>query len=272
MSRRFVVPVAVAVVVALGCAAATASSLPGTPAVLAASPAAPRVVAGAVGSDISWPQCGRAYPATPPFAIVGVTDGRPYTENPCLVSEYRWARASGVVEYYMNTANPGVALGDAYNYGFNAARDAYGYATSHVSAGPGHLWWLDVETDNSWSNDHGANTTVIAGSIAFFRSHGVAVGIYSTRFQWGVITGGAAIPSVPNWVPGAESATEAATLCAPSQSFSGGPVAMTQFTTLFDYDYACPGANLDLAPPAVSPVGIDIANLLAGLLAWINSL
>ena len=66
-----------------------------------------------------------AFPAPPAFGIIGVNGGRPYTKNPCLTAEYRWALASGVVEFYMNTANPGVAAGDAYNYGFNAARDAF---------------------------------------------------------------------------------------------------------------------------------------------------
>jgi hypothetical protein len=226
----------------------------------------------AVGNDISWPQCGRAYPTPAAFAIVGVNDGHPYSANPCLVSEYRWAASSGVVAYYMNTDNPGVAPTDAYNYGFGAARDAFAYATARVSAGRGHLWWLDVETGNSWSPDQGANTAVIAGSIAFFRTKGVTVGIYSTRYQWGVITGGARIPSVPNWVPGAQSAADAPSFCLASRSFSGGPVVMAQFTTQFDNDYLCPGASLSGTSAAVPSPGLDLANLLNSLLAWLSSL
>jgi hypothetical protein len=240
--------------------------------------AASMVSAGAaplVGPDISWPQCGRAYPAPSAFSVLGVNDGRPYTANPCLISEYQWAR-SGVVEFYMNTANPGVGRGDAYNYGFGAARDAYTYATSHVSAGPGHLWWLDVETGNSWAPDQGANTAVIAGSIAFFRANGVRVGIYSTRYQWGIITGGAGIPSVPNWVPGARSAAEAPSFCAAQRSFSGGPVVMAQYTTAFDFDYLCPGVSLAALgaapPPAPPPLGVGLGNLVSGILTWLASL
>jgi hypothetical protein len=224
--------------------------------------AAPTATAGAapvVGNDISWPQCGRAYPAPGGFGIVGVNGGRPFTTNPCLVSEYRWARASGVVALYMNTANPGVAAGDAYGYGLDAAQHAYSYATSHVSAGPGHVWWLDVETGNSWSADQAANTAVIAGSIAFFSARGVHVGIYSTAYQWGRITGGARFPAVPNWVPGARSAAEAPSFCAARRSFSGGPVVMAQYTTDFDYDYLCPA-------PKAAP------DLLGAIVAWLASL
>jgi len=222
-----------------------------------------------VGSDISFPQCNRSLPATGAFGIVGVNNGRPYTANPCLAQEYRWALASGIVEFYLNTANPGVALSDAYGYGFDAARDAYATATKQVSAGPGHQWWLDVETANSWSPDKGANTAVIAGVIAFLRGRDVAVGIYSTRYQWGVITGGASIPSVPNWVPGAQSGAAAQSFCSASRSFSGGPVVMTQYTTQFDYDYLCPGASLPgrvkAAPPAPP-------NLLVAILAWLRQI
>jgi hypothetical protein len=228
-----------------------------------------------VGTDISWPQCGRSYPAPSAFSILGVNDGRPYTANPCLAAEYRWARSSGVVEFYMNTANPGVAMGDAYNYGFGAARYAFTYATAHLGAGAGHLWWLDVETGNTWSPDQGANTAVITGSVAFFRAHGVRVGIYSTKYQWGLLTGGASIASVPNWVPGARSAREAPSFCAAGRSFSGGPVVMAQYTTVFDYDYLCPGVSLPALtagpPPGLPPPDVGISNLVNGILAWLNA-
>ncbi len=224
-----------------------------------------------VGYDISWPQCGGAYPSQPAaFGIVGVNAGHPYSSNPCLVPEYRWASRSGTVQFYMNTANPGVPAADAYNYGFNAARDAFAYATSHVSAGPGHLWWLDVEIGNAWSDDPNVNATVIAASIAFFRTRGVAVGIYSTKFQWGVITGGARIPSVPNWVPGARSAAQAPSFCTPQRSFSGGPVVMTQYTTEFDFDYLCPGVSLPGAPAVLPAPDVGVRNLLNALLGWLG--
>ena len=240
-------------------------------AVLLAAGALPALTRGAVaapglGSDISFPQCGQAYPTTPAFAIIGVNDGRPFTANPCFVSEYRWAVRSGQVEFYMNTANPGVSQNAAFAYGADSARDAYAYATSHVPAGPGHQWWLDVETANSWSGDQGANTSVIAGALAYLRSQQVNVGIYSTRYQWGLITGGAQIPSVPNWVPGAASQAEAPGFCAARRSFSGGPVVMTQFTSQFDFDYVCPGVP---SPPPLPPPSPLLTQLLQNILNWL---
>ena len=58
---------------------------------LAAGPAAPApkaIARGTIGYDISWPQCGKAYPAGSAFGVVGVTDGKPYFGNPCLASEF----------------------------------------------------------------------------------------------------------------------------------------------------------------------------------------
>jgi hypothetical protein len=239
---------------------------------LVATVVVPGVAAGAspvTGSDISFPQCGHSYPAPRAFGIVGVNGGRPYTANPCFVAEYRWAQASGIVEFYVNTANPGTS--DPYGYGLDAARDAYAYATARVSAGPGHLWWLDVETANSWSPDKGANAAVIAGALAFFASRGVAVGIYSTRYQWGLITGGVSIPAIPNWVPGAQSAAEAPSFCAARRSFTGGPVVMTQYTSGFDYDVICPGSSLP-RPLPVAPPPLSLPGLLGAIQAWLRSL
>lgn len=259
--RRLFLPTVALSVLGLGVFAVPAASSPAAtaPAVGAAT---------SLGSDISWPQCGGGYPPTPAFGIVGANDGRPDTANPCLASEARWASASKTVEFYMNTADPPeVAPAQAYQYGFAAAQYAYTYANRWVAAGPGHMWWLDVETGNSWGSDQGANTEDIAGSIAFFRSKNVEVGVYSTAYQWGLITGGASIPSVPNWVPGASSAARAPAFC--QASFSGGPVMMTQFTSQFDYDALCPGVTL---PAPLPPPPSGLAGLLTAVLNWLKGL
>src|SRR5215210_4115143 len=61
-----------------------------------------------IGHDISWPQCGRPFPADSAFGIVGVNGGKPYTYNPCLAAEYQWAAGSGLPPgLYINTSNPG---------------------------------------------------------------------------------------------------------------------------------------------------------------------
>lgn len=66
-----------------------------------------------VGNDISWPQCGKAYPTNHAFGIVGVNGGLATTTNDCLSSQLVWARqSSGLtnqpkIQLYVNTANPG---------------------------------------------------------------------------------------------------------------------------------------------------------------------
>lgn len=66
-----------------------------------------------LGNDISYPQCGKAYPTGQDFGIVGINNGIATTTNPCLSSQLRWANGSagtGVqakVQLYVNTGNPG---------------------------------------------------------------------------------------------------------------------------------------------------------------------
>lgn len=217
------------------------------------------------GADISYPQCGRVYPPTPAFAVIGVNGGQPNVMNPCLASEYRWALSSATVEFYLNTANTIASTSEAYTRGYDAARTAYSYALS-VGAGAGHLWWLDVETANSWTGGHSANTAAIAGTLAFLRGRDAVVGIYSTRAQWGAITGGVQIPSVANWVPAPAGAAEARSFCSQAQSFSGGPVAVTQYTAGYDHDYVCPSIP---SPPPVPPPN-TLLKLLTSILNWLH--
>ena len=73
----------------------------------AAASVAPSAAVGAIGHDVSTPQCGRALPDIGAFGIVGVNGGRAFSENPCFATEYEWAKrrpaAPGV---YVNTGNP----------------------------------------------------------------------------------------------------------------------------------------------------------------------
>lgn len=227
--------------------------------------AAPRSTTPTVGYDVSYPQCGGRLPKNPAFGIVGVSDGRAYGENPCLAEQYAWAvKAPQAPAFYMNTGNPGTAAtrvdwyaqagpepcspsnetGCAYNYGYHAAGAAVAYATRSMSASvaTNAMWWLDVETANSWSTEPPLNVVDIQGSIDYLlQVAGVpAVGVYSTGFQWGQITGGAQLGvGIPNWVAGALNAKRAPELC--SASFSGGPVRLVQYVSGgFDHNYACP--------------------------------
>ncbi len=240
-----------------------------------------------IGHDISWPQCGRPFPQGSAFGIVGVNNGKPYTINPCFTAQARWAAATGLpAAFYINTANPGVRSTSvnwyaqrspnpacsraneaacAYNYGYNGARHAFAYAQSQTGAAGRHSWWLDVETTNSWSGNVGLNTATILGSITFLRSQGVPVGAYSTRYQWGRITGGAVLPELPSWVAGARNRSHAATMCAPQYSFTGGPVAMVQWVEHnLDHDHLCSPLPTASAPPPPAPTLEPLIQQLSG--------
>ena len=210
---------------------------------------------GTTGYDISWPQCGHPYPAPPhDITIVGVNDGRMYTQNPCLASEAAWAGPT--LTLYVNAdglpddTTSGLhgprgtcAVADlscrSYNYGRNAASFDVKY-TSGLGIDSA-MWWLDVEIGKPWRTDHlDANVEVIRGLLDGLRSYGYIVGIYSTNYQWGVITGGGYTPGTPIWVPGARNLTEAKTYCSPAHAFGGGTTWLTQWTVVYDQDYACP--------------------------------
>jgi hypothetical protein len=253
------------VLLASAAAAAAAVAALVAPSAVAAAPAR-STVATSVGYDISYPQCPSSTPRNAAFGIAGVTDGLPWSANPCLSAQWSWAASRpGAPALYVNTANPGPAshhwnlggpqacadptstgdTGCAYDYGWNAAAQALGVAGAAVPAGAAttHTWWLDVETGNSWNGSTAANTADLQGYVDHLRGAGVPrVGVYSTGYQWGVITGGASLgTSVPDWVAGASSQRSAAARCTSSSSFSGGRVALSQYPLNgFDADYACP--------------------------------
>jgi hypothetical protein len=219
------------------------------------------LAASGVGYDVSYPQCQAALPGDGAFAIVGVSDGAAYGANPCLAAQYAWALASSPRPgFYMNTGNPGAEAhranwyspfgplscspldeaACAYNYGYNNASHAFDYASSQVGrrAVTRATWWLDVETANSWSGDQSLNVAAIQGSIDFLSGTVVDVGVYSTGYQWAVITGGASFPWMPNWVAGAGDPESAAALC--YASFTGGPVRYVQYgLNGLDANYPC---------------------------------
>jgi hypothetical protein len=228
------------------------------------------------GNDISWPQCGKTLPAGQAFGIVGVNDGLANNTNPCFSLELSWAQTSRggtgqpAAALYANTANPGhlSALWPASNsysgvavtnpYGTcTGAEDAacaymYGYerawddATIRNVPNPGSfLWWLDVETDNSWSTtDLLSNKADLDGMTAYFKSIGAAVGLYSTAYQWGQIVGtnnpGGSLNGLNSWLPGARNQKSAVSNCSLAPLTSGGRVTATQYVSSgFDYDHSC---------------------------------
>jgi hypothetical protein len=229
----------------------------------------------ALGNDVSWPQCSGDLPESPAFAIVGVNNGLANTTNPCLHQQLDWAddSAGGTgqprLALYVNTANPGLRgswwpTNNEYGgevvanpYGTCQGQDdaacayMYGYAKAFDDAylrtisEPGtYLWWLDVETGNSWSGDRNANRADLEGMADFFHSIGARVGIYSSARQWGQIVGevgsASSLYSLPSWLAGARTAGEAASMCSAAPLTAGGRVVLTQFVADgFDHDHSC---------------------------------
>jgi hypothetical protein len=209
-----------------------------------------------LGYDVSFPQCGTTLPRRPfGIAIVGVNDGRAFTHNPCLAGEAAWAGPGFSVYINLNAPPAGstegqtgpagtCATGDAactaYNFGYNAAADAEAYARSAgVTAG---VWWLDIETANTWDTDTLDNQRTIRGALDALGAQGVVAGIYSTGLQWGLIAG-SFDPHTPIWVATGSVLGTAVSFCSPSDGFGGGVAWLTQFgssTSRFDEDYACP--------------------------------
>jgi hypothetical protein len=233
--------------------------------------------AGAIGFDISYPQCGGPFPKDGDFRIVGVNGGRAFHANPCLgtgngPSELAWAGMRA--ELYANTGNPGPRLSSrwpigqtyprqcteadpdsaacAFDYGWNAARDSYRTAIrAYISLGwaqPGarrtpvaNRWWLDVETANSWRSDTFINVAALRGAVRYLESVGAAsVGFYSAPHMWREITGNTeAFTDYPTWVAGATTRAGARRRCA-GDGFTGGGVELAQFfINGFDADYRC---------------------------------
>jgi hypothetical protein len=137
----------------------------------------------------------------------------------------------------------------AYTYGYAMAFDD---VNLRGVPDPAHrLWWLDVETGNSWSPDTRVNTADLEGMTAYLQSIGADVGIYSTGYQFGTIAGsigpGSNLNRLKNWIPGAAASAQAN--CASDPLTPGGTITLTQFTAGdLDYNYACP-----TDPPAQLP-------------------
>ncbi len=148
----------------------------------------------------------------------------------------------------------------AWQYGYNkaaqdvtwlsqaaAAIDAAGSPVNVSGAAASYPWWLDVETVNSWqggATGPAMNVADLQGMVSALESAGATrVGAYSTASQWNAVTGGTTSASgplygIPDWVPGAKTLSGARSNCKLS-SFTGGTIAVTQWSGRPDNDYAC---------------------------------
>jgi len=114
-----------------------------------------------------------------------------------------------------------------------------------------YTWWLDVETANSWETGTMGllnNVADLQGMVATFEAAGASVGIYSTTYQWGVITGGSTAPfpdgsasnlvGLPDWIPGARRQSSAESNCS-VPGFTGDVLMAQWFGHPYDGDVAC---------------------------------
>jgi hypothetical protein len=126
--------------------------------VVTTAPAAARPTPSATptGYDISYPQCGRSYPTSVTFGIVGINDGIVFSANPCATTELAWAMAARnhAPAFYANTADPGPAYSShwptgqqapqvcdgsnssacSFDYGWNAAQNSFADAVAAEQA------------------------------------------------------------------------------------------------------------------------------------------
>ncbi len=221
---------------------------------------------GVMGWDISWPQCPNSEVPSGQvaFAIVGVSDGRPYTENDCFLQQFSWAVANSqsTPQIYMNIAglpdgwtSPSCDTTDlpcqAYYYGKGAAVYAVASAMKYDANAP--MFWLDVETANHWSSDQFLNERAVKGAVEYLQATGHTVGIYSTPRVWGLLMG-SYMPGLPVWTAGADDLQVAPDRCSAGYAFGGGPVIMVQYVSEhLDANYSCvmpswPGRRSQVLP------------------------
>ena len=216
---------------------------------------------GSTGYDVSFPQCGGGYPAGA-FGIVGVNGGYPFVHyNPCLADEvahsphaalyintgydplYTQVDGQHTMPECLTTSAIVKGLPDqkaAWAAGCSEALRSMAYAASQGVARPSG-WWLDVETENSWSStDLSLNQFTIQGIVDTLHRATSVVGIYSTGYQWHTIVGNLPVTGVrANWVATGSLAAEGAHAHC-GTGFSGAPVWLVQYIQGgFDANYAC---------------------------------
>lgn len=194
------------------------------------------------------------------FVIVGLTNGRSFTPNPCLQRHLDWVRSHhAYAAAYAFGTYPTRAqlrqyrhsgpydgrrfLGALANAGNAAARyniavmQRHGFATPHV--------WLDVEPSSSrpWSGRRTWNGAVVRGWVRAYHDAGYSVGFYSTTSLWRGIAGRLRL-GLPEWRTAGPSSARGALRRCGERGFQGGPAVIAQWwTTHRDLDRLCPGAS-----------------------------
>ncbi len=203
-------------------------------------------------ADLSWPNCGESISKLTPSGIVGVNGGLDFRPNPCLPAETQLFHNSYAL--YLNTGYPGRSYGLrfkddprkcqsnndlclAYNYGYNAALYSLNYANRQNAHS--FVWWLDVETDNSWTTDYNQNRRSLEGMIAAIKGSTLmpTIGFYSYPGQWQQITKSWK-NKYPDWLASA-SVKQSVAIKYCSNTFTAGSTWLAQYTSQLDYNYNC---------------------------------
>jgi len=218
----------------------------------------PYLPRGATGYDVSWPNSCSATVSGAAFGIVGVNHGKPFTfnnTNNCFSMQYQKAAATGSASVYINTAYSGAykrnitstcsslvsstgltgSYAQAWEIGCSEAQTSFDAAGTTTAV----MWWLDVETGNSWSSSNFTlNDDAIRGAAD--RLHGLTgkpVGVYSTSSSWYAITRNANLSSTIDgeWDAGASACPASGTI-----GFTGAAIWLEQTgQTGIDSDTAC---------------------------------
>ena len=167
----------------------------------------------------NWPSSG-----TTPY---GECDGEKANTDACSW-QYGWDRSVETEAYFIKSAAEAGLLS-------SATKD--------------YTWWLDVETMNSWQNSSDdalkRNVAALEGFAAYYQSRGAHVGLYSTAYQWGEITGNfvsenSNLNGLDNWRPSGASLANAKSNCNVDPLTSGGKIALTQYVRKnLDHNYSC---------------------------------
>ncbi|MGY1802651.1 hypothetical protein ACI78T_05140 [Blastococcus sp. SYSU D00922] len=238
-----------------------------------------------VGYDVSHPQCDTDLPRERAFAVVGVNGGLSTRANPCLQEQLTWAwESSGEVagqpraQLYLNTANPGQLLDEvttwpqsgstpygpcdgtnstacSWEYGWERAENSVlsfftpAARAARVDSQPSrYVWWLDVETMNTWqygsAEADDRNRATLEGMAAYLLSRDAEVGIYSTGRQWGQIVGevddDSVLAELDSWLAGSVTADQAEAACDDDPLVPDGEVVLSQYVRdEWDRNVAC---------------------------------
>lgn len=186
-----------------------------------------------------------------PYGECGTTAGAygGYTNDMACSWQYGWNRAVESVDIrFIPALNQAIASG-----------------VKNLSPSPNaYIWWLDVETTNSWQGENDAegtaglaekrarNTATLEGMKAFYHSEGITrVGLYSTSFQWGRIVGdtinnpdsttGDNLNNLDSWLAGAANLSDAQKRCNTSEPLTAqGRLSLVQYIARnLDYNVSC---------------------------------